>query len=80
MGEADKTAGIPAGSPAAPDVPSEGLDGVHAGADEAAAKAEADLAKQRAQSARLAEDLDKLEKEAFPERPEPVHVDQAIGT
>jgi hypothetical protein len=42
--------------------------------------AEAQMAKERAKAAELDERLDKLEKEALPERPEPDHVDQAIGT
>jgi hypothetical protein len=42
--------------------------------------AEAQMAKERAKAAELEERLDKLEKEALPEQPEPDHVDQAIGT
>ncbi|MBV8683848.1 MAG: hypothetical protein JO111_13320 [Caulobacteraceae bacterium] len=62
------------------EVPRESPDDIHARADEAAAKAEANLTKDRTEAAQLEEQLNKLEEEAFPEHPEPVHVDQAIGT
>ena len=82
MGEADKfrdAAGEPPVEIPA-EVPREGVDDLHARAEEAAAKAEANLIKDRAEAARLEDQLNKLEEEAFPEHPEPVHIDQAIGT
>ena len=74
MSEADKPVPTP------PETASEALGDLHAKADADAAAAEAKVTEDRAKAAKLDEDLDKLEKEAFPERPEPVHVDQAIGT
>jgi uncharacterized coiled-coil protein SlyX len=43
-------------------------------------EAEAQVAKGREKVAELDERLAKLEKEVLPDRPEPEHVDQAIGT
>lgn len=59
---------------------SEAENTVKINADAAMKDAEAQISKERAKAAELDERLDKLEKEVLPERPEPDHVDQAIGT
>jgi hypothetical protein len=76
VNETDKRTPVPT----PPEVAGESLEDLHVKADEAIAKAEAQLIEERAKAAELDERLDKLEEEAFPERSEPVHVDQAIGT
>lgn len=82
MTEVDKARKTVADAPVQtpPQTTGKSLGDVRATADEAIAEGEARITEERAKAAELDERLDKLEKEVFPERPEPVHVDQAIGT
>lgn len=66
--------------PTPPETAGQAPGDIHAKAEEDADAVEAKFVEGQAKAAKLEEELDKLEKEITPERPEPVHVDQAIGT
>jgi hypothetical protein len=74
----DKAADAPVPTP--PPIAGSSSGDLHVKADEDASRAQDQIAESRAKAAELDERLDKLEAEVRPEKPEPDHVDQAIGT
>jgi hypothetical protein len=80
MSETEKTQGTAADAPLPTPPGGESAGDLHARADADTAKARSEIDEERAKAAELEARLDKLEAEVRPERPEPEHVDQAIGT
>jgi hypothetical protein len=77
--QAPAAATPPGAKPPAPPA-AEPLADPHARADALTAQARRDIAEEKAKAAQIGEDLDKLEKEAFPDRPKPDSPGQIVGT